>query len=95
MRPLLRALEVLSVLELASIAVLLANLVTVHLPGLASALGPIHGTLYLAVAVTALLGRNLLLRTRLLALVPVLGGVFTLVNVRREARRAVGHGVSE
>jgi hypothetical protein len=95
MRPLLRALEVLSVLELASIAVLLANLVTIHLPGLASALGPIHGALYLAVAVTALLGRGLLLRTRLLALVPVLGGVFTLVNVRREARRAGGRGVSE
>jgi hypothetical protein len=87
MRPLLRVLEVLSVLELVSIAVLLVNLATVHVPGVASVLGPVHGALYLAVAVTALLGRNLLLRTRLLALVPVLGGVFTLVNVRRESRR--------
>jgi hypothetical protein len=67
MRRLLRVLEVLSVLELASIAALFGNLLTVHLPGLASALGPVHGTLYLAVAVTALLGRGLLLRTRLLA----------------------------
>ena len=87
MRPLLRTLEVLSVLELVSVAALLANLATVHVDGVASALGPAHGALYLAVAVTALLGQGLLLRTRLLALVPVLGGVFTLVNVRREARR--------
>ncbi|MGI5187875.1 hypothetical protein ACQEVI_07010 [Promicromonospora sp. CA-289599] len=87
MRPLLRALEVLSVLELLSVAALLVNLATVHVEGVASALGPAHGALYLAVAVTALLGQDLLPRTRLLALVPVLGGVFTLVNVRREARR--------
>jgi hypothetical protein len=86
-RPLLRALEVLSILELVSIAVLLTNLLTAHLPGVATVLGPVHGALYLAVAVTALLGRGLLLRTRLLALVPVLGGVLTLVNVRTEARR--------
>jgi hypothetical protein len=86
-RPLLRALEVLSVLELLSVGVLLVNLATVHVEGVASALGPTHGALYLAVAVTALLGQGLLPRTRVLALVPVLGGVFTLVNVRREARR--------
>ena len=87
MRPLLRTLEVLSVLELVSVAALLVNLATVHADDVASALGPAHGALYLAVAVTALLGQGLLLHTRLLALVPVLGGVFTLVNVRREARR--------
>jgi hypothetical protein len=87
MRPLLRALEVLSILELLSVVVLLVNLATVHVEGVASALGPTHGALYLAVAVTALLGQGLLPRTRVLALVPVLGGVFTLMNVRREARR--------
>lgn len=83
----LRTLEALSVLELGSIAVLFGNLLTVHVPGLASVLGPVHGALYLTVAVTALLGRGLLLRTRLLALVPLLGGVFTLINVRQERRR--------
>jgi hypothetical protein len=88
MRPLLRALEVLSVLELVSIAALFGNLVTVHAPGVASALGPVHGALYLSVAVTALLGRGLLLRTRLLALVPLVGGAFTLANVRRERARS-------
>lgn len=87
MRPLLRALDVLSVLELLSIAVLLVNLFLVHADRVAPAIGPIHGALYLAVGVTALFGRDLLLRTRLMALIPVLGGILTLINVRTENRR--------
>jgi len=87
MRPLLRVLGILSILELLSIAILVGNLTTVHIDGVASVVGPVHGALYLAVVVSALFGRGLLLSTRLLALVPVLGGIFTLVNVRREARR--------
>lgn len=87
MRPVLRVLEVLSVLELASILILLLNLATVHIAGVASVLGPVHGALFLAVAVTALLARGLLPRTRWMALIPVAGGILTLVNVRREARR--------
>ena len=58
MRPLLRTLEVLSIAELASVVVLLTNLATVHHAGLAAALGPVHGALYLSVAVSALLGRS-------------------------------------
>jgi len=87
MRPLFRTLEVLSALELLSVVALFANLLTVHSSGLASALGPIHGALYLSVAVIALFGRNVRLRTRLLALVPLLGGAFTIINVRRDASR--------
>lgn len=87
-RPLLRALEILSVLELLSIAVLLGNLLTTHHPVVSSTIGPVHGALYLAVAATALLGRGLLLRTRLLALIPVLGGAFTIWMVRVERARA-------
>ncbi|WP_311258526.1 hypothetical protein [Microbacterium sp. WCS2018Hpa-9] len=87
MRPLLRTLEVLSGLELLSIVVLLVNLFLVHADGVAPAIGPVHGALYVAVAVTALFGRDLMLRTRLMALVPVLGGILTLINVRAENRR--------
>ncbi|MFK0402890.1 hypothetical protein ACIQTT_11215 [Microbacterium sp. NPDC090225] len=87
MRPVLRVLEVLSVLELLSIVVLSINLATVHIDGVASVLGPVHGALFLAVAVTALFARDLMLRTRLMALIPVAGGALTLVNVRKEARR--------
>lgn len=92
MRPALRALEILSILELVSIALLLLNLVTLHLRPVTAALGPTHGALYLAVAVTALLARGLLPRTRWMALIPVAGGVLTLVNVRAERRRAGASG---
>jgi hypothetical protein len=86
-RPVLRALEVLSILELASVALLLANVATLHLRPITATMGPTHGALYLAVVVTALFGRDLLARTRWMALIPVLGGVLTLWNVRIEARR--------
>lgn len=87
MTPLLRTLGVLSALELVSVLALLTNLATVHDPTLARALGPAHGALYLAVALTALLGQGLTTRTRVYALLPVLSGPLTVRQVRREAGR--------
>ncbi|PWV48608.1 hypothetical protein [Nocardiopsis sp. L17-MgMaSL7] len=88
MNGLLRTLAVLSALELVSVLALLLNLVTVHDDTVSSVLGPTHGALYLAVAVTALLGRGLATRTRIGAVIPFLSGPLTVVNVRREARAA-------
>jgi hypothetical protein len=88
MTPLLRVLAVLSMLELVSVVVLLGNLLTVHDRSLTSTLGPVHGSVYLAVAVTALLGRGLAARTRVLAVIPLLSGPLTMHRVRQEARRA-------
>jgi hypothetical protein len=85
MNTLLRTLGVLSTLEFISVAVLLVNLATVHDRTVTGLLGPAHGALYLAVAVTALLGRGLATRTRIAAVIPVLSGPLTMVNVRREA----------
>jgi hypothetical protein len=85
---LLRTLGVLSVLELVSVLALLLNLVTVHDDTVTSLLGPTHGALYLAVATTALFGRGLAVPTRVWALVPLLSGPMTIVNVRREAKPA-------
>jgi hypothetical protein len=62
-------------------------MITVHSSELASLLGPVHGALYLSVAVTVLLGRGLRIRTRLLALVPLIGGAFTLIALRSQAAR--------
>jgi hypothetical protein len=87
MTPLLRVLGVLSLLELVSVLLLLGNVLTVHDEAVTALLGPAHGAMYLAVAVTALLGRGLEIRTRVLALVPVLSGPLTMRQVRREARR--------
>lgn len=83
----LRTLALLSVLELLSVAALLMNLATLHLRPVTELLGPAHGAFFLGVAVTALLTRALLPRTRWMALIPVLGGVLTLVNVRIERAR--------
>lgn len=83
-RGILTALSVFSILELASIAILLINLFTAHWRPITASMGPIHGATYLTVVVIALFGRGLLARTRWQALLPVLGGVLTLINVRRE-----------
>jgi hypothetical protein len=85
MRPLFRFLGLLSVFELLSVAAFFTNLLTVHSSGLASLLGPVHGALYPSMAVTALLGRKLRTRTRLLALVPSIGGAFALIALRSRA----------
>ena len=87
MRTTLRSLAGISVLELVSLMALLANIATLRLHQFTAILGPIHGSLYLAVGVTGLFARGLALRTRLGALVPVFGGVFTLINVRAELLR--------
>jgi hypothetical protein len=86
-RPPLRAIEILSFLELASLTVLIVNLATAHLQAITSAIGPIHGVAYLSVAATVLFGRGLLVRTRLLPLVPGLGALLALWCVRVERRR--------
>ncbi len=75
--PLPRRLALATAVELATLAVLLVNLATVHWAPLASAVGPLHGTAYL---VTAVLAWQLPLprRVRLRGLVPAVGGLLVL-----------------
>ena len=84
-RPELRWLAVASVVEAVSLLVLVLNRVSVHLPAVTSAVGPLHGFAYLATIATAFLV-PLATRTRLLALVPGIGGLLAL----RSARAAAG-----
>ncbi len=72
-----RRLALATAVELATLTVLLVNLVTVHWPPLASAVGPLHGTAYL---VTAVLAWQLPLprAVRLRGLVPAVGGLLVL-----------------
>jgi hypothetical protein len=70
-----RALRLLGAVELVSVLILFGNLATVHDEAVASAVGPLHGMVYLAVVVAALAvarGRH---RIWLLALVPAVGGL--------------------
>jgi hypothetical protein len=77
-RALLRAA---AVVELLSLAVLLTNLATVHVPAVASLVGPIHGCAYLFVVGAAYrLTRSA--GITLLAAIPVVGGVIALRRSR-------------
>ena len=73
-----------ALLETASLVALLVNLATVHVPSVASALGPVHGFCYLVVIV---LSWQLPVRTavRARSLVPAVGGLLVVRAVQRPA----------
>ncbi|WP_250008359.1 DUF3817 domain-containing protein [Actinoplanes sp. M2I2] len=77
--------------ELLSLLVLLGNLATVHVPWVATLLGPLHGCAYLVVigATLAVTGRG---RARLLAVVPGIGGLLVLRVLHGRAEPAVRAG---
>ncbi|MFB4268107.1 hypothetical protein [Nonomuraea sp. GTA35] len=77
----MRALRIAVAVETLSLAVLLVNLFTVHVEGVASLVGPLHGGAYLAVvACTVLVPGSASTGARWLAWIPVIGG---LLAVRR------------
>ena len=76
-----RALRVAAGAELATLVVLLTNLVTVHWPPVSSAIGPVHGCAYLFVVIlTVRLSRAT--RSRATALIPGIGGLLVLRQLR-------------
>jgi hypothetical protein len=64
--------------ELLSLAVLLINLATVHLNAITSLGGPVHGCAYLIVVILTLRRPGLSGGTRLLGLIPGVGGLLVL-----------------
>jgi hypothetical protein len=83
-------LAVLAGLELASLAVLLVNLATVHARPITQAMGPVHGAVYLAVVVIVVFAPGLRLRDRVLGCLPVVGGsvaVWSAWRARSRTRR--------
>ncbi|TWF94350.1 DUF3817 domain-containing protein [Saccharopolyspora dendranthemae] len=78
----MRALKIAAIAEALTLALLLVNLVTIHVPAISSLLGPLHGTAYLitiAAALTAIPAR-----ARWLALIPGVGGVAALARHQAE-----------
>ena len=76
----LRWLRLASWAETVSLLVLLVNLTTAHADAVSSLMGPVHGSAYLATIATAFL-LPLPRRTRLLTLVPGVGGLLALRRV--------------
>lgn len=74
----MRALTTAATAEALTLALLLVNLVTVHVPAISSLLGPLHGTAYLITIATAFTA--IPTRARWLALIPGVGGVLTLAR---------------
>jgi hypothetical protein len=79
----LRVLKVAAAAEALTVCLLFANLLTVHWPAVASALGPTHGTAYLVTIVTACTAAGATTRTKWLSVVPGIGGYLALRSLRR------------
>ncbi|WP_234431941.1 DUF3817 domain-containing protein [Streptomyces sp. NRRL S-241] len=73
-----RLLRISAPVELVTLAVLLVNLGVLHLPALASAVGPVHGCAYLIVIIAAARERSPDRTALALAAVPGIGGVLAL-----------------
>ncbi|MGE3192073.1 MAG: hypothetical protein AB7K08_01230 [Microbacteriaceae bacterium] len=82
-RAVVRVLAVLSVLELASLAVLLVNLFTAHLRPVTQTMGPVHGALYLTIAIIVLFAPGFRPVDRVLGCIPVAGGTIAVVRALR------------
>lgn len=78
-----RALRIAAGAELVTLAVLLVNLATAHWPQVSSLFGPAHGCAYLFVVIGTV-RLSTAARTRVMALVPGIGGLLVL---RRLGRR--------
>ena len=84
-----RPLRLAALIELVSLALLLVNLATVHVPAVASLLGPVHGCAYLVV-VGATVRDSRDMRTRLLAAVPGVGGLLAVRRITGRSDSEVG-----
>lgn len=82
--------RVAALVECVSLAVLFANLATVHLPVITSLGGPVHGMAYLVVVVATLRTAGAPRTVKALAFVPGIGGLLVL----RRLSSAVGRGAS-
>jgi uncharacterized protein DUF3817 len=67
--------------EALSLLVLLLNLATVHIPSVATLVGPLHGCAYLLV-IGATVNASRRRRPRLLAVVPGVGGLLAERSIR-------------
>ena len=88
----LRLLRIAAGVEIATLVVMLANLATVHWPAVSSLLGPTHGAAYLLVIVAAAQQPAAPRSTRLLSLLPGVGGLLVLRRLPAPAGPAAPTG---
>ena len=71
-------LRVAATAEVVSLVILFTNLFTVHWPAVSSLIGPTHGCCYLLVVILAARTPQASTTTKLLALIPAIGGLLVL-----------------
>jgi hypothetical protein len=81
----IKVLKITAAIEAVTVVLLFANLLTVHWPAVASALGPTHGTAYLVTIVTVLTLPGAPGSAKWLAFVPGVGGYLALRRMRVES----------
>lgn len=90
-----RTLRIAAVVEAASLALLLANLLTIHARPLSGLLGPLHGTAYLVVIASTWMLPSTPTRARRVsrwrAVVPGVGGLLVLRGIEARAESSA-HG---
>ncbi|GAB3812225.1 DUF3817 domain-containing protein [Kribbella italica] len=64
--------------EVVSLVILFTNVFTVHWPAVSSLIGPIHGCCYLLVVILTARTVQAATNTKLLALIPAIGGLLVL-----------------
>ncbi|GAA1550232.1 DUF3817 domain-containing protein [Kribbella lupini] len=64
--------------EVVSLVILFTNLFTVHWPAVSSLIGPTHGCCYLLVVILTARTTQASTNTKLLALIPAIGGLLAL-----------------
>jgi hypothetical protein len=82
-----RLLRVAAPIEALSLVVLLVNLATVHVGGVAMVCGPLHGAAYLTIVIATLLETTAPAAVRWRAIVPGVGGYLVLRGLREAASR--------
>lgn len=70
-----RVLQIVGTIELVTLILLLGNLVSIHLPDVSRALGPVHGLAYAGTVITAVLLHEGRTRVWLFSLIPGIGGL--------------------
>lgn len=79
----MRWFPVAAAVEFLSLLVLLVNLATVHLPAITSLGGPTHGCAYVFVVVATLRNPAASTATKVMALVPGVGGLLVMRQLAR------------
>jgi hypothetical protein len=81
-----RVLVLLAAIEFGTLLLLLANRATVHVPVVATILGPVHGCAYIAAIVTTTVHAGLLSRPTLLSVIPGIGATLAVADLRHRAQ---------